>query len=209
MAAIIFDFDGTLADMKSLILEVGNEIAAKKGWPAVDEATYQELSKGNIKDGLKRLGVPLRELPFAVLQGKRRLNERIEEIRLFSGISDLITSLQAAGHQLFVLSANSNKLIKAVLKRHNLADKLTILPSTGLFGKAPALKRCMRSHKLAKQDVWMVGDELRDIEAAKRVGIHSIAVTWGLQHPDALQAAQPTFLAHSPEQLTAYLLSAR
>jgi phosphoglycolate phosphatase len=208
MAYIVFDFDGTLADMKSLIMEVGNEIAAKKGWPPVDEATYQELSKGNIKDGLQHLGIPLRDVPFALIQGKRMLSRRVDEINLFPGIPELVTGLRASGHELFVLSTNSRKLIKTVLVRHKLADKLTVLPSSGLFGKAPVLKRFMRSRKLPKQAVWVIGDELRDIEAAKRVGVQSIAVTWGLQHPDTLQAAKPTFVVDTPQQIAAYLRNA-
>ncbi len=202
MAYIIFDFDGTLADMKRLIMEVGNEIAAKKGWPAVDEATYQELSKGNIKDGLKHLGIPLREVPFALLQARRMLMLRTGEIELFPGIHDLVEALRQAGHELFVLSTNSRKLIQAVLVRHELDDKLTVLPSSGLFGKAPALKRFMRSRRASKQEVWLIGDELRDMEAAKRAGVHHIAVTWGLQHPDTLRGAHPEFVVDKPQQIT-------
>lgn len=201
MAYVVFDFDGTLADMKRLIMEVGNEIAARKGWPVVDEATYQELSKGNIKDGLKRLGIPLREVPFALLQAKRLLALRTGEIELFSGIRELVETLHGAGHELFVLSTNSRKLINAVLERQELADKLTVLPSSGLFGKAPALKRFMLTRRLAKRDVWLVGDELRDAEAAKKAGVNSIAVTWGLQHPDTLRAANPTAIANHPKDI--------
>ncbi len=207
MAYIVFDFDGTLADMKRLLMEVGNEIAAKKGWPTIDEATYQQLRKGNIKDGLKHLGIPLREVPFGLLQAKRMLAHRSGEIELFQGIHELVTYLHYSGHELFVLSTNSRKLIYAVLERHKLSEQLNVLPSSGLFGKAPALKRFMRSQRVDKKDVWYVGDELRDIEAAKKAGVHSIAVTWGLQHPDTLRAAQPTFVADEPQQIADHILS--
>lgn len=203
MAYIVFDFDGTLADMKALLIEVGNEIAARKGWKSVDETIYQELSRGSIREGLKRLGIPLRDVPYLILQGRRKLALRADEIELFPGVHELVRELHAAGHKLFVLSTNSRKLIQSVLERNGLADNMTVLPSSGLFGKAPALKRFMRGHKLATQGVWVIGDELRDIEAAKRVGVRSIAVTWGLQHPDVLLAAQPTLLANKPKEILA------
>ncbi len=202
MAYIIFDFDGTLADMKQLFMEVGNEIAAKKGWPPVDEATYQKLRKGNIKEGLKHLGIPFRDVPFVLLQARKMLGLRSGEVEMFKGVHELIASLQASGHELFVLSTNSRKLIHSVLERQKLGDKLVVLPSSGLFGKAPAIKRFMRSRKANKKDVWYVGDELRDIEAAKKAGVHSIAVTWGLQHPDTLKAANPTFVANTPQDIS-------
>lgn len=198
---VIFDFDGTLADMKTLFLEIGNEIAAKKGWPKVDEKVYQKLRKGNIKDGLKTLGIPLRDVPFTILQAKRMLATRTDEIKLFEDIPDLITKLHSDGHELFVLSTNSKKIIVAVLGKFGLQDKIKVLPSSGLFGKAPALKRFARAHRAKKADIWYVGDELRDVEAAKKAGVHNIAVTWGLQHPDALRDAQPEFLADKPEDV--------
>ena len=76
-----------------------------------------------------------------------------------------------------------------------------MLPSSSIFGKAGALKMLIRRHRVAKSDVWMVGDELRDIEAAKKAGINCIAVTWGLQHPDTLKAAHPTYVVDSPGQI--------
>lgn len=201
MAYIVFDFDGTLADMKQLIMEVGNEIAVSKGWPPVDEALYKELSRGSIRDGIKKLKIPLRDIPFALLEGKRKLGARINEIELFPGIPELIQTLNEQGHEVFVLSANSQKLIQIVLNNHKLSDKLTVLPSSSIFGKAAALKRFIRGHKLAKSEVWMVGDELRDLEAARKAGVYCIAVTWGLQHPDTLRAANPTHIADKPSDI--------
>ncbi len=206
MAYVVFDFDGTLADMKMLFLEIGNEISEKRGWPKVDEKIYQELRKGNIKDGLKTLGVSFREVPFALIQAKRMLALRTGEIQLFKGMSELIINLHAEGHELFVLSTNSKKIITSVLERYNLLDKIDVLPSSGLFGKASALKKFLRANKAKNENVWYVGDELRDIEAAKKAGINCIAVTWGLQHPDTLKAAQPTQVADKPEQINKYLL---
>jgi len=207
MAYIIFDFDGTLADVKALLLEIGNEIAVKKGWQPIDSATYERLSRGSIREGLKSLGIPFRDVPFLLVVGKRMLGERANEIGLFTGISELLKELHADGHELFVLSTNSRKLIQTVLAKHKLADQMIVLPSSGLFGKAPAIKRFMRSHKASKNDVWYVGDELRDVEAAKKAGVQSIAVTWGLQHPDSLRAATPNFVVDRPAEILASVSS--
>ena len=206
MSYIVFDFDGTLADVKALLLEVGNEIAIKKGWKPIDSATYERLSRGSIREGLKSLGIPFRDVPFLLVVGKRMVGERANEIGLFKGISELVKELHVDGHELFVLSTNSRKLIQTVMEKHNLADQMIVLPSSDLFGKASAIKRFMRSHKASKNDVWYVGDELRDIEAAKKAGVKSMAVTWGLQHPDTLKSAQPTQIVDKPQQILKHLL---
>ncbi len=206
MKYVIFDFDGTLADMKSLFLEIGNEIGSKKGWPKVDEKFYEKLRKGNIKDGLKTLGVSYRDVPYALVQAKRMLALRTNEIELFHGIPELIAQLHAEGIEICVLSTNSRKIILSVLGRYNLLDKINVLPSSGLFGKAPVIKRFTRSKRASKSDVWYVGDELRDIEAAKKAGVNSIAVTWGLQHPSTLKSAKPTYVVDKPQQIADHLL---
>ncbi len=197
----MFDFDGTLADMKRLIMEVGNEIAAKKGWPKVDEATYEELSRGNIKDALKHLGIPLYEVPFALLTARKLLALRVDEVKLFPGIKELINQLHNQRHEIFVLSTNSRKLVTEVLAKNGLSDKMTVLPSSGLFGKAPALKKLLITKRTTKNKVWLIGDELRDVEAAQKAGVRSIAVTWGLQHPDALKLSKPDFVANNPAEI--------
>lgn len=206
MKYVIFDFDGTLADMKALFLEIGNEIGAKKGWPKVDEKVYQKLRKGNIKDGLKTLGVSFREVPYALVQAKRMLALRTDEIKLFKDIPELITRLHSEGFELYVLSTNSRKIILSVLESYKLLDKINVLPSSGLFGKAPVIKRFTRARRANKSDVWYVGDELRDVEAAKKAGVNIIAVTWGLQHPDTLKSAEPTIVVDNPQQIVKNLL---
>lgn len=202
---IVFDFDGTLADMKQLILEIANEIATKRGWQTVDDAMYDKLRRGSVREGIKMLNLPLRELPFLLLEGKRMLSLRTGDITFFAGIVDLINHLHTAGHELYVLSANSQKIIQETVDRHGVGDKLTVLPSSSIFGKAGALKKFIRKQKLNKDDVWMVGDELRDMEAAQKAGTHSIAVTWGLQHPDTLRAALPTFVVDKPADIASCL----
>jgi phosphoglycolate phosphatase-like HAD superfamily hydrolase len=46
-----------------------------------------------------------------------------------------------------------------------------------------------------------IGDETRDIEAAKKIGIGVVAVTWGYQAGDILKAASPDALVEHPGDL--------
>ena len=55
--------------------------------------------------------------------------------------------------------------------------------------------------KLAPENVAYVGDETRDIQAAKKVGLRSVAVTWGLNTHDALAASSPDHIVLTPDDL--------
>jgi phosphoglycolate phosphatase len=70
-----------------------------------------------------------------------------------------------------------------------------------LFGKTAkinaVIKRCGSTAALTTS----IGDEVRDIEAARALGVNSLAVTWGYAAAAALEAAQPTRLVHAPAEL--------
>jgi phosphoglycolate phosphatase len=51
-------------------------------------------------------------------------------------------------------------------------------------------------------DTICIGDEIRDIEAARTAGMDSGAVAWGYALPSALQAARPTHLFNSIEEMS-------
>jgi phosphoglycolate phosphatase-like HAD superfamily hydrolase len=49
------------------------------------------------------------------------------------------------------------------------------------------------------ENIYLVGDSLSDIRAAKETGIKSIAVSWGHQSLEKLSSAAPDHLVHSPQ----------
>ncbi len=61
---IVFDFDGTLADSRSVFLRCYNELAAKHGFNIIDEGNIERLKKLSIVERLRHLKVPLLWLPF-------------------------------------------------------------------------------------------------------------------------------------------------
>jgi phosphoglycolate phosphatase-like HAD superfamily hydrolase len=70
-----------------------------------------------------------------------------------------------------------------------------------LFGKGRVIQRLLRRHHLNPEDVIYVGDETKDIEAARKIGIKVISVSWGYNSSQALAAEHPDFLIYRPEEL--------
>jgi phosphoglycolate phosphatase len=75
-----------------------------------------------------------------------------------------------------------------------------------VFGKHHKFRSVARHLGTKPSDTICIGDELRDIEAAKAAGMDSGAVAWGYALPAALQAAGPTHFFSSMEEMT-YRLS--
>ncbi|MEK9196171.1 MAG: HAD-IA family hydrolase [Patescibacteria group bacterium] len=202
--AIIFDFDGTIGDTIPLMLDIYHKQAETKGWPVITPTTLVMLKKQSLKQAMKWAGVRIWQVPGLLAQGRRYMAKRVDEVRLFDDAGDLITEL-AKDSDIYILSNNSKSTIELVMKKNGILDMVTVLPRPTLFGKARSINRLVKTNKYFIKDIIMVGDEVRDIEAAKKVGVKSVAVSWGLQDKGLLKKAEPDFVCVSMDQLRSNL----
>jgi phosphoglycolate phosphatase len=194
---IIFDFDGTLADSLSVMLDIYNrEIAPQWNLRPVAPEDWHILRQSSFTKGMRTIGVKPYQLAKILNEGRRLVKSRSGDIKLFPGAAKLIKKLADDGHDLYVLSTNDQAVINDVFKAAGIAECIQVLKSPRLFGKASSLRRLVRQTGVPPGDAWMVGDELRDMSAAKRVGLKSLAVTWGFQPEITLAALRPTAIAH-------------
>ena len=76
---------------------------------------------------------------------------------------------------------------------------------TDLFGKAAKIDRLLQRHRIAPERFLLVGDEIRDIEAARKAGVRVASVGWGYNHVDELRERQPDELLLTVAELPAVL----
>jgi len=199
---LIFDFDGTLADTLAVIVEITNRLAQEFGYPpsnAEDLAQVRDLGAWQV---IQRSGVSIFKLPLLVRKLQKELSQEIEHTNLFPEMEETLRKLKANGHTLGIVSSNSSENVNRFLKIHHL-DRLFdfVVSSTTLFGKHRSLNRLIQQQNFSRADIIYVGDETRDIEAAKKTGIQVIAVTWGFNSVEALAAYQPHYLLDKPSGL--------
>ena len=194
---IIFDFDGTLADSLSVFLDIYNkDIVPQWNLRPVAPEDWHILRQSSITKGMRTIGVKPYQLAKIINEGRRLVKARSGDIKLFPGAAKLIKQLADSGHDLYTLSTNDQVVIKDVFKAAGIDDCIQVLKSPRLFGKASSLRRLLRQTGVQPGDAWMIGDEVRDMSAAKRVGLKSLAVTWGFQPEITLATYHPTAIAH-------------
>lgn len=200
---VIFDFDGTLADSVPIIRDIYSELAIKNHWKTLTDEDYETLRRGTLRDARRWSGIRIWQLPLILRSAKRLMKLESEKVQLFPGAVELVKDLDSKGIKLYVLSRNLAGTISHVLERYELQDKLEIIdPSRRHLGsKSSAIRQLIRSKKYARKNVWMVGDEVRDIRASKRAGVNSVAVTWGIQDASILEKFEPTYIAGSLKEL--------
>ncbi len=83
-----------------------------------------------------------------------------------------------------------------------LAGLVTIFEcEAGFFAKAAHLRRALRKAGVRADEALSLGDETRDIDAARKTGIPCAAVTWGYGDLETLREHQPDHLLTSVERI--------
>lgn len=202
MNVILFDFDGTIVDSVEIGIAITNRLALQFGFPPFDEETLEELKYLGSREALKRSQIPVWQLPFLIRRFTHELNQEIPNLRLFPEIRETLLDLKQQGCLLGIVSTNSVKNIQEFLRVQHLTSTFDIVSASySLFGKSRLIKKIIRQKRLEPNQVYYVGDETRDIEAAKKSGVYSVAATWGLSAAEILSQSDPDFLIHHPGEL--------
>jgi phosphoglycolate phosphatase len=189
---VIFDFDGTLADSGSWMIRTLNDLAGQFGLRRVSDAEVEMLRGRSNTEIVRYLGVPPWKLPRIANEMRKRIAADIEQIKLFAGVGDMLRTLDLGDVQLAIVSSNSEANVRRVLGAENSARIDVCDCSAAMFGKAGKLRAVMRRLAVAPQVTLYIGDETRDIEAARDVSVASGAVTWGYAKPELLASFKPT-----------------
>lgn len=204
MAAVIFDFDGTIADSFEVIVDIFEHITKRP--EKLTEKQMADLRGMPLEIVANHLKISWWRMPFLLVRGRQLMGKRMHEIPVFEGMAKVIEELHAEGHELFVVSSNSKRNVKKFLKQHHLYKYFVeIRGNAGLIGKSRILNRLLRANSLDKKDCIYVGDETRDILATRVVGMRVIAVSWGFANRDFLESLHPTAMAHTPQDIVRIL----
>lgn len=188
---VIFDFDGTLADSFSWAAGVVNQFADQYGFRRIDPSEHETLRVLDAKTLIQQLGVPMWKVPIMAAHVRRLMGQQIDRIPLFDGIDRELQCLDASGAVLAVVSSNAEQNIRRVLGPANSALIDYFECGAAVFGKASKLKTVLRHSGVAPAQSILIGDEIRDAEAARQVHMAFGAVAWGYTNYDALLAQGP------------------
>jgi phosphoglycolate phosphatase len=199
---IVFDFDGTLADSLGPALAAYNRIAPGLGLRQIEDLEAARAMP--TRQLLRQLGVRFWRLPRVVRAFQAAAAEHADRLRLHDEVAGMLRGLSARGHRLGVLSSNREDTIRACLRANGVEEVFGfVVGYPKLFGKAKALRRILKQEKADRDGLLFVGDELRDLEAGRKVKVSTAAVTWGFQVEALLKGGGATYLVRRPSELLA------
>lgn len=199
---VVFDFDGTLADSARWMRGVIDEMAVKHHFKRVHDDEIEVLRGQSTRAILAYLGIETWRLPFIARDVRRLSAAAAPSLRLFEGVAELLRSLHGRGVTIAVVTSNAEATVRTVLG----ADASLVSHyacGASLFGKDRKLAALVRNVGVPRSEVLCLGDETRDIEAARAVGLTAAAVTWGYATEAVLRAAAPDHVFHRVAEVAA------
>jgi len=205
---IIFDFDGTLANTIDVIVDITNRLALEFGYKQTTQGELDKLKNLSSREIVKQSGISILKLPFLIKKVRAELNKEIKNIKPISEIKDVLYELSSRGHQLGIVTSNSKENIGEFLEKNEWQHLFDFVHSgTTLFGKSKIINNLIKQRKINREEIIYVGDETRDIEAARKSNVKAIAVTWGFNSAEVLAQQNPDFLVSQPQELLSAVMA--
>ncbi len=183
--AVLFDLDGTLADTAPDLGAAVNRLRVERGLTELPLEHYRPWASAGAR-GLLRAGFglapgdpdyePLREAFLG-----RYAQAVCVHTRLFPGNSELIAELGARGIAWGIVTHKATRFTTAIVAALGIAPACVVCGDTTPHIKphpAPLL-HAAGGLGLEARDCCYVGDDLRDVQAARAAGMRVVAVEYG------------------------------
>jgi phosphoglycolate phosphatase len=204
MEAIYFDLDGTLTDPKPGITRSIQYALQRLDHPTIP--TENELTWC--------IGPPLRASFVRLLGGDHFADhavslyrERFSDIGLYEngvydGIGDVLTTLCASGHRLFVATSKPHVFAERIIDHFGLRNHFERVFGSELDGtrvdKSHLLEYALKEASVDPSKTLMIGDRSHDMVGAKNNGMKAVGVLYGYGSKDELLDAGALHVCATP-----------
>lgn len=185
--SILFDLDGTLADSAPDLCAAGNHLRALTGLPALPFAALRGLcgkgARGLVWGALR---IPTDAQSFRPFQQEflRWYAEHMRDhLRLMPGVAEMLDELEHRGIAWGIVTNKYESLARPTCEELGLKDDMRCLVGGDTVGKRkPAPEPLLHALQTAQFDparTVYVGDDARDMAAARNAGLPGWAACWG------------------------------
>lgn len=185
--AVLFDLDGTLADTAADLAGALNALLVERGIAPVPVAEARPLTSSGARGMLKvGLGIDPGHAEYEALK-TRFLDLYAErvciETQLFAGIAELLAALDERAIAWGVVTNKAERFTRPLLEALALLERAACVVGGDTTGRAKPhpdpLLHAARRVGLDPARCLYVGDDLRDVQAARAAGMPVLAAAYG------------------------------
>jgi phosphoglycolate phosphatase len=189
--AALFDFDGTLADTAPDLAAAVNRMRREQGHEPVPLERLRPFASAGARGLLQAaFGIKPADAEYKAMR-QEFLDLYAEtccgQTRLFPGIAELLRELGARDIRWGVVTNKATRFTERILAHLELKpDCVACGDTTPHLKPHPApLLHAAGQLNLPAASCCFLGDDLRDMKAARAAGMRAIAVDWGYHHPES------------------------
>ena len=199
---LLFDFDGTLVNSFTCVMEEALLLADKFNLKKITAEEMDNLRDLSSKDLIKSLNIPMYKIPNLIRHMRKHLRNEMHHLAPVTHIRPVMEKLYDSNFSLGILTSNSIENVSMWLESHNMRHFFNFIHNESTyFSKKQLLKKTIKAYNIDKSQTYYIGEETRDIDAATKNDLKSIAVTWGYNSEKALLQYQPAFIARHPADI--------
>jgi len=208
---IAFDWDGTLFDSTAIITRCIQLAVADVGGSVPSDKDAAYVIGLGLMQALAHAApdVPKERYPALGERYKHHYVLHQNDISLFDGALPMLRELRVRQHFLAVATGKSRRGLDEALHTSQLKDLFHASRTADETAGKPhprMLHELMAEMGVDASRVLMVGDTTHDLQLALNAGCASVGVSYGAHEPEAFEALNPLFVAHSVPELHRWLL---
>lgn len=211
-SVILFDFDGTLADTRPMIIDVARQIIARHGLPQPTETDMLQMIGPPLEEGFHLVcGIPLGEEAAAWAREYRAAFEKglgdPSNYPLMPGMGAILNGLEQRGKRLAIATSRMEDSAVAMVDKLGLScfDAVCGRVPGVRYRKAESIAAALHALDARPDEALMIGDRLHDVEGAHEVGVPCVGVYTGAARPGEHEAAGADAVCHGIEELASTL----
>ena len=208
--AILFDLDGTLTDSGEGIINCASLALEHFGITVPDRETMRVFVGPPLDKTFREFGVPADRTDEAIRVYRRRYIPIGKfENTPYPGIREVLETLKAEGHTLYVASSKPEWMCVEILEHFDLAKYFNMIcgstMDTSRTNKEAVIEYLIQENGKAGNMI-MVGDTKFDVLGAKFHDIPCIGVSWGFRSVNELLDNGADHIVHHAEEIANLIL---
>ena len=208
---IVFDWDGTLFDSTSLIVQCIQAASRDLGLDVPSDGDAAYVIGLGLHDALKHAvpGLAPERYPDLGRRYRHHYLARQHELVLFPGTLEMLQTLKERNHWLAVATGKGRRGLDEALSHSQLASMFDATRTADETAGKPhpmMLQQLMAEMGAAPARTLMIGDTTHDLQLAVNAGAERVAVSYGAHDTQTLHDHGPLFVAHSTRELHDWLL---
>ncbi len=200
MAAVIWDWNGTLLNDLDHCIATINVLLEKRKLPMIDHSRYKDVFSFPVKEYYQSVGFDFSKENFEI-PAKEFIDlydRQVKNCPLHDSAIEVLSFFKEHNISQFVLSAMKQEMLEETLKHNRIShffEAVAGLNDHYAVSKIERGKQLIRQFEIDKKNTFIIGDTIHDFEVARELGTACILIADGHQSKERLQKTGSTVIS--------------